>query len=572
MGSITAAQSRVKAPAGNGHGTPAAPRCVPDGRNRAPAIFLRMRAPPGFHGPFRTDDAARAAYAEGAGVFRIVPAAVAVPQDTGDVVRLVRWAAETGTALTPRGSGSAMAGQNVGSGVLVDLSRAFPEPAVVDPHSRTARAGASVIYRDLDAAARKHGLRLPPDPSSGAFCTIGGMVACNAAGAHTVKYGAMRRWVRTLDFITADGETGRATSGDDRHAATSAEHRFWEDVAPELDRRGGELARLRPRTRKNSSGYAIFPDDLPRVRNLLVGSEGTLAIVTHVEVNLAAVPESVSTLLITLRSLEDVAPAIDALDRFEPSAVELLDRTYIDFVSAAVPDRLPRNTEAMLLVELERDGRAAEAAVAPIAASVVHADDPVSSGRLWETRHLASPLLTALPGTLRSLQIVEDGCVPRPRLGDYIRGLRRLAKEHDFEVVIFGHAGDGHVHANLLADVSRADLAARLARLLEEVSGLLAELGGTLAGEHGDGRLRAPFLERLYGATYVELCRRVKRAFDPAGILNPGVKLGVAPLSGASLKVGPDAPALEPRLAHALREIEKSATWATFRLDLAPTP
>jgi len=537
-----------------------------------PAIFLRMRAPPGFLGAFRTDDAARAAYAEGAGVFRIVPVAIAVPRGTDDVVRLVRWAREIGATLTPRGSGSAMAGQNVGPGVLVDLSRAFPERAVVDPDARTAHAGASVIYRDLDTAAREHGLRLPPDPSSGAFCTIGGMVACNAAGAHTVKYGAMRRWVRTLDFVTADGETGRATSGDDRHASTSAEHRFWEDVAPELDRRGEELARLRPRTRKNSSGYAIFPDDLPRVRNLLVGSEGTLAIVTHVEVDLADVPEAVSTLLITLRSLEDVAPAIDALDPFAPSAVELLDRTYLDFVRAAVPDRLPGDTEAMLLVELEHDGRAAEAALAPFAASVVHADDPASSGRLWETRHLASPLLTALPGTLRSLQVVEDGCVPRPRLGDYIRGLRRLATAHGFQIVIFGHAGDGHVHANLLADVGRADLGVSLASLLEEVSGLLAELGGTLAGEHGDGRLRAPFLERLYGAAYVELCARVKRAFDPAGILNPGVKLGAAPLSGTSLKVGGEAPPLEPGIAQALRDIEKSATWATFRLDLAPTP
>ena len=530
-----------------------------------------MREPPGFRGPFRTDDAARALYAEGAGVFRIVPAAVAVPRDADDVVRLVCWAAETGTGLTPRGSGSGMAGQNVGSGVVVDLSRAFPERTVVDVGARTARAGASVIFRDLDATARSHGLRLPPDPSSGAFCTIGGMVACNAAGAHTVKYGAIRRWVRSLDFITADGEIGRAGAGDDRHASTGAEHRFWEGAAPELDRRGEELARVRKRTRKNSSGFAIFPDDLPRVRNLLIGSEGTLAIVTGVEVELAAVPAAVSTLLITLRSLDDVAPAIDALDPFAPSSVELLDRTYLDFVRAAIADRLPPDTEAMLLVELEHDGRDAEAAVARIAGSVVHADDPASCSRLWETRHLASPLLAALPGTRRSLQVVEDGCVPRHRLGEYITGLRRLAAAHGFEIVIFGHAGDGHLHANLLADVARADLGVALARLLDDVSGLQTDLGGTLAGEHGDGRLRAPFLERLYGATFVELCRKVKRAFDPAGILNPGVKLDAAPLSGAVLKVGRDAPAIAPAIAATLRAIEKDATWATFRLDLAPT-
>jgi FAD/FMN-containing dehydrogenase len=529
-----------------------------------------MRPPSHFRGPFRTDEAARALYAEGAGVFRIVPQAVAVPAGLDDVLALVRWAAETGTALTPRGSGSAMAGQNVGPGVVVDLSRAFPDAPVIDADRATARVGASVIFRDLNIAAGAHGLRLPPDPSSGAFCTIGGMAACNAAGSHTMKYGAMRRWVRTLDFVTADGESGRAGSGDDRHAVSAAEHRFWEDAAPELDRHADELARRKPHTRKNSSGYAIFPDDLPRVRNLLIGSEGTLAILTHVEVALAPLPAEISTLLVTLRDLADVAPAIDALEPFAPAAVELLDRTYLDFVRVAARQALPEGTEALLLVELENDGKAAEAAVAAIASSVVRADDPASSSRLWETRHLASPLLAALPDRQRSLQVVEDGCVPRIRLGDYITGLRARARAHGFEVVIFGHAGDGHIHANLLADVTRSDVAPRLAALLADVSGLQADLGGTLAGEHGDGRLRAPFLERLYGTTYVELCRRVKRAFDPRGILNPGVKLDAPELTGAVLKVGPDAPDLGPATEKILRAIEKDATWATFRLDLAP--
>ena len=161
-------------------------------------------------------------------------------------------------------------------------------------------------------------------------------------------------------------------------------------------------------------------------------------------------------------------------------------------------------------------------------------------------RHLASPLLAALPDeTARSrssrtaaYRVRGSATTSAPAA---TRGGARV------RVVIFGHAGDGHVHANLLADVGRADLAARLARLLAEVSGLLADLGGTLAGEHGDGRLRAPYLERLYGAPYVELCRHVKRAFDPAGILNPGVVGGRAPLAGAALKVGRDAPAREAR-------------------------
>jgi FAD/FMN-containing dehydrogenase len=526
-----------------------------------------MLPPAGFRGPFRSDATARALYAEGAGIFRIIPAAVAAPLDIEDVVALVRWARETATSLVPRGVGSGMAGHNVGPGVVVDLSRSFPGEPVVDAAARTARVGASVAYRTVTGAAQRHSLRLPPDPSSGAFCTIGGMAACNAAGSHTVKYGAMRAWVRGLEFVTADGEVGR--TGTPEELRTLAEQRFLRDVAPDIRLAWEALAARSPAVRKNSSGYDLLPPaDGDWVTNLLVGSEGTLAIITAVDVALAPLPEQVSTLLVALRDLGDVAPAIDALDPFGPAAVELLDRTYLDFVRAAAHARIPVGTEAVLLVELESDGRAAAQAVAGLASSVVHADDPTAVAKLWETRHLASPILAALPDTQRSLQVIEDGCVPRTRLGAYIAGLRRLAAEHEVGIVIFGHAGDGHVHANVLADITAPDVADRLTRLLDAASALQVELGGTLAGEHGDGRLRAPYLDRLYGEPYGTLARRTKAAWDPAGILNPGVKVDAPRLTGDVLKVGPAAPAVPEAVATAFRTIEREAAWAASRLDL----
>jgi FAD/FMN-containing dehydrogenase len=174
---------------------------------------------------------------------------------------------------------------------------------------------------------------------------------------------------------------------------------------------------------------------------------------------------------------------------------------------------------------------------------------------------------------MRSLQVIEDGCVPLDRLSEYIAGLRRIAAASGFEIVIFGHAGDGHVHANLLADVRAADLPERISRCLDDASELQIALGGTPAGEHGDGRLRAGYLERRCGATYVEACRRVKRAFDPAGILNPGVKLpeGGPVISPGALKVGPGAPAVPENVALALREIERTAAYGVSRLDLLET-
>ena len=240
-----------------------------------------MHAPPGFRGDFRSDDVARALYSEGAGVFRIIPEAVAVPKDVSDLALLVRWAADSGAALVPRGAGSGMPGGNVGPGVVVDLTRACLDPPVVNPEATSARCGASVAYRALNGVAQPFGLHLPPDPSSGAFCTLGGMAATNAAGAHSVKYGTMRRWVRALEFVTADGETGRtdapeAGRTDARtHRRTGAEARFLEDVAPAIRGHAADLAAATPRTPKNSAGYALDAFARSgRTADLLVGSEG----------------------------------------------------------------------------------------------------------------------------------------------------------------------------------------------------------------------------------------------------------------------------------------------------------
>jgi FAD/FMN-containing dehydrogenase len=560
-----------------------------------------VTAPPHFRGPFRADDTARALYSEGAGIYRVLPAAVAVPRDVDDLVALVRWARETRTPLVPRGAGSGMAGGNVGPGVVVDLTQGFAEPPTIDAAARTARAGAAVIYRTLCDAAAVHGLVLPPDPASGKFCTLGGMVGTNAAGPHTLKHGAMRRWIRALEFVTADAQVGRAEvqrAADDASglgaprdgrapcvpsdrpsaprpghehtaAVTEAERRFLRDVAPEIRRQEPALTAAVPHTPKNSSGY-----DLPGfartgdITNLLVGSEGTLALVTAVEVALAPLAEHRTTLLVALRALEDVGPAVLALLPLQPAALELMDRTYLDFVQASTHRPLPAGTEAALLVEFEGDGDGAAEAVRSLAAQTERAGDPVAVEKLWELRHLASPILARMPDETRSLQLVEDGCVPVQRLGEYIAALRETARRHGFRIVVFGHAGDGHLHANVIADLRAPDLVQRLAACLDEVTAAQIALGGTPSGEHGDGRLRAPYLEQVFGATYAGLCRSVKEAWDPAGILNPGVVVaapGARPLD-LPLKVGLAAPSIPVGIAGELRRIERDAAWGTYLL------
>lgn len=538
-----------------------------------------MKAPAAFRGPFRTDDEARALYAEGAGIFRIIPAAVAIPTDTDDLVALVRWAGHTGTALIPRGAGSGMPGGNVGPGVVVDLTRGFRTGPVLHRESRTAEAGAAVTWKSLNEAAAAHGLRFPVNPSSGRFCTLGGMVATNAAGARSFRYGPMREWVEGIDFVTADGEKGRATRADpERTVSTDAERRLLKDVAPWLVQHQRSLEHAPPATRKNSSGYRLTGNrDDGWIRHLLIGSEGTLAFITGVEVRLAPNPGTPASLMVVLESLAELQDTLHFLERFRAASIELLDRTYLEFVRA-LGNGLPAATEAVLLVELESES-VVKARQAKWTKNVIWATTAEGAERLWELRHRASPILAGLPDHMRSLQVVEDGCVPLNRLSEYIAGLRHVAAGAGFQIVIFGHAGDGHLHANLLADVSAPDLAERLERCLREASALQLALGGTLSGEHGDGRLRAPFLERLYGAKYMEACRMVKAAMDPKGILNPGVKIwglgsGVGgpgsdtSIVAGSLKVGAGAPPLPAGISELLRDIEREARWDEDRLGL----
>lgn len=536
-----------------------------------------MSAPlPTLRGVTRADELARAAYSEGAGIYRIVPAGVAIPADVRDIVHLVRWATHEGQALVPRGAGSAMGGGNVGDGIVVDLTRIEPELLEVRPDALAARTGAGITWGALHRAAGEHGLRLPPDPSSGRWATMGGIVSTNAAGARSVQYGPVRPWVRALELVTADGEHVRLERGRPAPAAATAVRRFEQEAAPRIRAAAERVRAAFPATRKNSSGYALdawlASGDL---LDLVIGAEGTLGIVTAVEWRLDRVPRAAAALRVALATLAQLPEAVTTILAHQPSAVELIDRTFLQLVGGGGEHALPDDAEAVLLVEFEGTDQhaartragAAAAAVAPLALAVETALDDADIHRLWAVRHAASPTLARLPETRRSLQVVEDGCVPVAQLGEYVAAVRAITRRHGVEAILFGHAGDGHLHCNLLPDVTAEGWEARVAAVLDDVTAAQARLGGTASGEHGDGRLRAPLLGRLFGNEMVGLFAAVKRAFDPHGILNPGIKLGSAPPI-ARLKVGAEAAPLPRRIADGLRAIEREGGYAMPRLAL----
>ena len=539
---------------------------------------MSLSPPPGFRGVFRTDEAARAVYSEAAGIARVMPRAVAVPSTEGDVAALVRWARESATPLVPRGSGSSMPGGAIGDGVILDLSR-LRDIESVNVAERTIVVQPGVLRSEVNQAVAAHGLRFPVDPSSGAFCTVGGMVSTNAAGSHSLAFGATRPWVRSLRCVFDDGTIATVRRGAEPPRRVPAIERFLSVAHPAIVS-AEESDRARHRgVRKESSGYATFEYARSyELVDLLVGSEGTLAIIVGVELSLMPAAQATSSVLGAFPSLER---AVDAAVRARESgavACELLDRTFLDVARAGGTHDVPGDAEAVLLAEVEGSSAARAADAAREIASLfdsagatnvrVALDEPTET-ELWELRHAASPILSRLDPSLRSMQFIEDGAVPPERLADYVRGVRESLARNGIRGVIFGHAGDAHVHVNPLIDVSADDWRERVARVLDEVTTLVSKLGGTVAGEHGDGRLRTPLLERVWSDAARKRFALVKRSFDPSGIFNPGVKVPEhGERSLGEIKYDPSLAPLPAAARSVLARVERERAYARSRLEL----
>lgn len=497
-----------------------------------------LRHPPaGFRGDFHSGPEGLGRWATASGPWEVPPAAVARPRDTGDVVRIVHLARDAGSSIIPRGAGTGMPGGNVGRGIVLDLGH--PDLAFIDPPNReagTIRVGPGAVAAQVDAVAAAAGLRLPALPSSADRCTVGGMVGTNAAGARSFRHGAFREWVVDLEVVFADGSVQTVTPATRGLSALATLARSGTLSGP-----GGDgLIRDWPGVRKNSSGYALdrfLPEGDPV--QLLVGSEGTLGVTTAITLRLAPRPEARAVILLPLPHPDLLPEGGRIAGRRGATTCEFLGRRLLELVEAA-GHRLPGPTEhpeAILLLEVEGGGEeVAEASGAirddarKVGLRSLEATTPGEMARLWGLRHQASPLIQAMAQRgLRSIQVIEDSVVPPARLPEYLEGVRGILSSREMDHVTFGHAGDGNAHVNLLVDLSAPRTLSNLREILVETTTLVRSLGGTLSGEHGDGRLRAPLLEAIWPPHLVEAFRAVKRAFDPESILNPGV---VLPLPG----------------------------------------
>jgi glycolate oxidase len=422
--------------------------------------------------------------------FSGVPWAVARPGTAGEVSRILAWANERGVPVVPRGAGTSLAAGAVPirGGIVLALTR-MNRIVSIDPVDLAAVVQPGVTTQDLARAAAEHGLHYPPDPGSQRVSTLGGNVATNAGGLHGLKYGNTGGYVLGVQAVLADGEVIRA---------------------------GGRLL-------KDVAGY-----DLVR---LLTGSEGTLAVLTELTLALRPAPAASTTGLAYFADLESAGDAVRGVigAGILPATLEFLDGKCIRSVEAYARLGLDTTAGAMLVfgddgshAEVERTVSAmAEVMRAYSASSVQVATAAAESEALLAARRCALPALSRLGGAT----MLEDVGVPRSRLPELVRRIDAIAARHEVTMATFGHAGDGNAHPVGCFDPRDPEQRSRVAAAFDDIFAAAVELGGTITGEHGVGAAKLPYLEAQLGRSQVALLARIKRAFDPVGILNPG-KLG----------------------------------------------
>ncbi|MGD8504049.1 MAG: FAD-linked oxidase C-terminal domain-containing protein [Syntrophobacterales bacterium] len=435
----------------------------------------------------RTDPEDLICYGYDATDLRYNPEAVVFPADVQEIVGIVRLANEIPFYLIPRGAGSGMSGGSlpVRGGVVLGLSR-MNRILSIDPENMVAVVEPGVVTGHLQEKLTEQGLFYPPDPASLAFCTIGGNVAECAGGARALKYGVTKDYVIGLEAVLASGE----------------------------------LVKTGVQTAKGVVGY-----DLTK---LLVGSEGTLAIITKVVLKLLPQPESRRTLMAVFNRLSEAVETVTKIIKagLLPSALEFMDQRSIQCVEEYLQIGLPRDAGALLLIEVDgvREGvvRHAEEirtlCLGQGARQVDVAANEEEAETLWQARRAVSPALFKL----NPHKVSEDIAVPRSRIPDIVAKLEEIGERFRLIILCFGHAGDGNVHVNIMLNRNDADEVARTEQAVNEIFQATLALGGTLSGEHGIGITKIPYLGMEIDKLGLEAMRRIKKAFDPRGILNPG--------------------------------------------------
>lgn len=507
----------------------------------------------------------RAMYATDASSYEIMPLCVVLPKSTDDVVKVVKYAHDRKVPVIARGGGSGLAGQAVGAGIILDFTKYLNNVIELNTEQDYVVVQPGIYKSVLDNFLKKSGKYLPPDPSSSDYCTIGGMIANNGCGSHTVKYGAVIDYVLSLDVVLGNGEliTTKPVGLADKfwegiERDQSLEAQVYKKTRVLLEENRELIQKKIPRMKKNSSGYRlerVIENGVFDVGKLLVSSEGTLGVVVKAKIKVIDLPMQRGLSLLFFDDLERAGDAVSHIVPLGPSAVELLDDGIIRLASSLYPDlreRIPEYVKAVLLVEFDGDDiEGIKSNISklenlitkekPLAKHFEAALNPADMKKLWDVRKKALAFAFKMrEGRRRVVSFIEDTVVEPSKLGTFIKKLYEIYDKYGVKGVVYGHAGDGHVHTRPLLDLKSESDRRIMQKIAEETFSLAKEYNGSITGEHGDGLARVDYIKFQYGEEVYQLFRRVKQIFDPENVMNPGKKVADQPALLRDMRYSPE--------------------------------
>lgn len=512
-------------------------------------------------GEILTSASAKEYFSTDASILTLSPDLIVYPRSTNDVRKVARFSwqlAEKGHTLpiTARGSGTDQSGAAIGKGVILAFPAHLHRILELDTKQRLVRVQPGVNFKSLQETMHTHALFLPPYPASYMYSTIGGAIANNTSGEKSLKYGSMRAWVERLEVVLANGEviqTGRVGKREleKRKGLATMEGELYRTIDGIIADNEAVISQYvsNLHVTKNSVGYGLHhvkrSDGSFDLTPLFVGSQGTLGIVTEAILKLAPYTPQTELLVATFDDVESAAEAAEQLTDVKPSAVEMVDHNLLDFVEkrygvkphkVLFGDENAVTPKIVLFIEFDdeterqrrRKAKKAEKILNGIATKVVRTEDYDTQEKLWSIRHSAAEVVNYDQDGKTSLPFIEDGIVPREKFSDYVNAVYALFDKYHLESALWGHAGDANLHIQPLLDLRKTGDRQKLFKLMDEYNRMVISMGGSIAAEHNDGRLRAPYVALQCGEDMAKLFIQLKKACDPYGTLNPGVKVGTA--------------------------------------------
>ena len=530
----------------------------------APANELEFDLKKVVRGEVRFDDYSRILYSTDASIYQMKPIGVVIPRDRDDVIAALDAARRHQAPVLPRGGGTSLAGQAVGRAVIFDFSKHMNRVLEVNPEERRVRVQPGVILDELNEQLRPHGLLFPPDPASASRSSIGGMIGNNSSGARSIVYGKTADYLHSLRLALSGGEEiqTRALSPEalgEKRKGQSRESRLYGELLRLGAENQEEIGRRFPKILRRVGGYnldACLDTRSINLSRLIAGSEGTLGVVTEAEIDLVDRPRSAVLMVAHFRELAEALEATQVILETGPSAVELIDKMVLDMTRGTQEYHrrmtfVDGDPAALLVVEYagehpdELAARLDQAEQklrrAGLGYKFLKALDAASQANIWKVRKAGQGLLIGMVGDRKPITFVEDTAVSPEKLPAYVARFREIVKEHDTTAAFYAHASVGCLHIRPLIDLKQPSEVRKMRSLAEAVSGLVLEFGGALSGEHGDGLLRSPFNQKMFGPQLYEAFRQVKRVFDPEGLMNPGKIVDAAPMT-ENLRITPAPP------------------------------